>query len=327
MRADRLIALLLLLQRKGSVTAAQVAEELEISVRTARRDLEALAMSGVPVYSTPGRGGGWQLIGGARTDLSGLSSDEARALFLATGSAAATSPELHAALRKLSHALPEPFQAEAEAASSAIKVDPNGWGQIQINRPKYQQELIDAILGEHKVELSYASPRSGSSTRTVSPLGLVTKRNVWYLVAHTKKGIRTFRLNRISELTPLDDPAYRPDDFDLEAEWERIVSDVEAQRGDLVVTIAADPAVLRPLQYQFHGRIEFADPPVVRENGRVEAVITEYGPRPLAAQLAGYGNAVDVDDPPPDLLAELRRLADEFHSVWGSGSVQGDVRE
>jgi len=319
MRADRLIALLLFLQHKSSVTAAEVAEELEVSVRTARRDLEALAMSGVPIYSTPGRGGGWQLIGGARTDLTGLSADEARALFLATGSAAATSPELHAALRKLSHALPEPFQADAEAASSAIKVDPNGWGQIQNDRPPFQQELIDAILNERQVELGYTSPRTGTSTRAVSPLGLVTKRNVWYLVAHTAKGIRTFRLNRITALTELAARAHRPEDFALEAEWERIVSTVETKRGDMVVTIAIDPAMLRPLQHQFYGRIDIADPPVIRSDGRVEAVIAEYGPRPLAAQLAGYGNAVTIDDPPPELVAELQRITSELHDTWGSG--------
>ena len=70
-RADRLIALLLLLQSRGRMTASQVAAELEISPATARRDLEALSTAGIPVYSQPGRGGGWRLVGGARTDLTG----------------------------------------------------------------------------------------------------------------------------------------------------------------------------------------------------------------------------------------------------------------
>ena len=104
MRADRLVAALLVLQAKGRVTAAQLARELEISERTARRDLEGLAMAGIPVYSQPGRGGGWELVGGARTDLSGLTADEARALFLIAGPADAT-PEVRAALRKLVQAL------------------------------------------------------------------------------------------------------------------------------------------------------------------------------------------------------------------------------
>src|SRR5512144_2314066 len=111
MRADRLVAVLLILQARGRVTAAELAEELEVSERTARRDLEALAMSGVPVYSQAGRNGGWSLIGGARTDLSGLTADEARTLFLVAGPASAATPEVKAALRKLIRALPETFRA------------------------------------------------------------------------------------------------------------------------------------------------------------------------------------------------------------------------
>ncbi|MBS1838135.1 MAG: HTH domain-containing protein, partial [Actinobacteria bacterium] len=94
MRADRLVAILLMLQRRDRVTAAEVAEELEISERTARRDLDALGMAGVPVYSKQGRGGGWQLLGGARTDLSGLTAREARALFSVAGPASGTTPEV-----------------------------------------------------------------------------------------------------------------------------------------------------------------------------------------------------------------------------------------
>src|SRR5690349_2121207 len=106
------MAIVLLLQQRVQVTAAEVARELEVSERTARRDLDALAVAGVPLYSQPGRGGGWRLIGGARTDLSGLTAGEARALFLVAGPAAAT-PGVRAALRKLVRALPEPFRAAA----------------------------------------------------------------------------------------------------------------------------------------------------------------------------------------------------------------------
>ena len=128
MRADRLVAILLLLQSRTQVTAAEVAAELEISERTARRDLDALSMAGVPVYSKQGRNGGWQLVGGAKTDLSGLTAAEARALFLVAGTASST-PEVKAALRKLVRALPEPFRTGAEAASNAVVVDPTALGQ------------------------------------------------------------------------------------------------------------------------------------------------------------------------------------------------------
>ena len=123
-RADRLVAILLLLQQREQVTASEVALELEVSERTARRDLEALAMAGVPVYSMQGRGGGWRLLGGARTDLSGLTASEARALFLVAGPASTATPAVKAALRKLVRALPEPFREQAEAAATSVVVDP-----------------------------------------------------------------------------------------------------------------------------------------------------------------------------------------------------------
>ena len=127
-RADRLVAILLLLQQREQVTAAEVARELEVSERTARRDLDALAMAGVPVYSMQGRGGGWRLVGGARTDLSGLTASEARALFLVAGPASAATPAVKAALRKLVRALPEPFREQAEAAASSWSSTRDDWG-------------------------------------------------------------------------------------------------------------------------------------------------------------------------------------------------------
>ena len=327
-RADRLIALLLLLQRRRSLTAAEVAAELEVSERTARRDLEALSMSGVPVYSTSGRGGGWKLLGGARTDLTGLSADEARAVFLAAGPSARATPELKSALRKLSGALPETFRSDAEAAATAIKIDPTGWGQIRRDSPPHLDRLTESVVAGHQVEIDYESPRSGRSHRLISPLGLVTKRGVWYLVAGIHPGsattlpnsdpLRTFRLERIREVVDHSTPVIRPPDFDLESEWDRIVSTVEAKRGDFVVRIVADTAVEGPLRYQFSGRIEFDDITVVQPDGspRRTATITEFGPRPLAAQLAGYGSAVTVLDPPEELRAEFSRIAAELSAAW-----------
>src|SRR5687768_17096710 len=136
MRADRLVSSVLLMQSRGRVTAAELAAELEISVATARRDLEALSAAGVPVYPQPGRGGGWQLVGGARTDLSGLTAAEAQALFLLAGPAASTAPEVRSALRKIVRALPGPFRADAETAADAVVVDPAGWGARERERPE-----------------------------------------------------------------------------------------------------------------------------------------------------------------------------------------------
>src|SRR6476646_11815886 len=170
MRADRLVATLLLLQSRKRVTAADVAAELEVSVRTARRDLEALSAAGIPVFPQPGRGGGWELLGGARTDLSGLTAAEARTLFMVAGPEAAATPELKAALRKLVRALPEPFRAGAEAAASSVVVDPGGWGRTRSpQRPPLLDDLHNAVADGVQVELSYADRTGRPSTRTVSP--------------------------------------------------------------------------------------------------------------------------------------------------------------
>ncbi|MCQ0017883.1 helix-turn-helix transcriptional regulator [Actinomadura madurae] len=169
MRADRLVAALLLMQSRGRVTAAELAAELEVSVATARRDLEALAAAGVPVYPQPGRGGGWSLVGGARTDLTGLTAAEAQALFLLAGPAAGVSAEAKAALRKLVRALPSTFRADAEAATAATMVDSTRWGGHDRPRPALVGVLQDAVVRRRKVRLTYAaapaSGRSGWSTR------------------------------------------------------------------------------------------------------------------------------------------------------------------
>ena len=157
MRADRLVATLLFLQSRGRATVAEVAAELEVSPRTARRDLEALAMAGVPVYSQAGRGGGWSLVGGARTDLSGLTAAEARALFLVAGPGAAT-PEVKAALRKLVRALPETFRASAEAAGGAVIIDASDWDRPPIQPPAHLAALQQAVVEGVQVRIALRGP-------------------------------------------------------------------------------------------------------------------------------------------------------------------------
>src|SRR4051795_1920523 len=167
-RADRLMALLLLLQQREQVTAAEAARELEVSERTARRDLEALSTAGVPVYSMQGRGGGWRLVGGARTDLSGLTAGEARALFLVAGPASAATPAVKAALRKLVRALPEPFRVQAEAAASSLVMDPQRWGssRVEPRPPRFLDELQDAVIRGVQVRLRYVDRAGTETTRT-----------------------------------------------------------------------------------------------------------------------------------------------------------------
>jgi predicted DNA-binding transcriptional regulator YafY len=305
MRADRLVATLLVLQARGRVTAADLARELEVSERTARRDLEALAMSGVPVYSLPGRGGGWELLGGARTDLTGLTADEARALFLIAGPAAATK-EVRAALRKLVRALPATFREGAEAAAGAVVRDPAGWDRPEPPPPEHLEALQRAVIEGVQVELGYRGRDGRVSQRTVHPLGLVVKNDVWYLVADTDAGQRTFRVSRVRSAAVTDAPARRPPDFDLGEAWQTIVTTVDEKRAPLVVRIRTDAVILDVLQWMFGSRVSPGTPD---PSGHVEVSLRAHSEVMIARQLAGFGDAIEVLSPDAvrDHLADIGR--------------------
>lgn len=327
MRADRLIALLLLLQQRGRITAAEAATELEVSPRTARRDLEALAMSGVPVYSTHGRGGGWQLIGDATTDLTGLSSDEATALFLAAGSGRLAGTHLEAALRsglrKLTGALPEPFRDEATVAASAIKVDDAGWRDARRapadSHADFLDQLTRAVINGRQVRIRYSGPRSnhrsGDGWRTIHPLGLVSKQGVWYLLSETDKGGRVFRLNRIQAAETLPEAAVRPPDFNLDEAWDAIVDAVSASDRRYKVTAVTDANQLGPLRWVFGGHLRTEQE---QPDGTIHVTISDVSHEGLAAQLAGFGGRIQIIDAAPEVLAELTRIAHELHERFAT---------
>ncbi|MFD4442585.1 helix-turn-helix transcriptional regulator [Nocardia sp. NPDC058519] len=303
MRADRLVATLLLMQARGRVTAAEVASELEVSVATARRDLEALSAAGIPVYPQSGRGGGWSLIGGARTDLSGLTAGETRALFLLAGPAAQAAPELKSALRKLVRALPHTFRADAAAAADAVVVDPARWGRPDPAAPAVLDTVRRAVVDRRRVRIEYL--RKGERTvRTIDPWGLVEKETVWYLIAGTDRGQRTFRLDRIAEVTTLDETADRPVDFDLHAEWSQIVEQMEGRRAAVSATVLVS-AELAPILADQQGRNCTLLGPAT--DGRVRAQITADTAKMVARQLAGWSGDVEVIGP-AEVRSELVAL-------------------
>src|SRR5690349_21244212 len=295
MRTDRLMAVLLLLQQREQVTAAEVARELEVSERTARRDLDALAMAGVPVYSMQGRGGGWRLVGGARTDLSGLTASEARALFLVAGPAAAATPAVKAALRKLVRALPEPFRMQAEAAASSLVTDQNHWGnRIEARPPHFLDELQHAVIRGLQVRLGYVD-RSGAQTeRTVHPLGIVAKGLTWYLVATTDAGRRTFRIDRVTSVEPTDDPVDRPADFSLAESWREIADEVDRLRTPLEIHALCVPDGIGILRMAFGARLEVGG---ATPDGRIEVVIRGSDEYVSAGELSGLVEWVEVTRP------------------------------
>ncbi|GIF23662.1 putative DNA-binding transcriptional regulator YafY [Actinoplanes tereljensis] len=310
MRADRLLAVLLLMQARGRVTAAELATELEVSVATARRDLEALSAAGIPVYPQPGRHGGWQLVGGARTDLSGLSAPEAKALFLLAGPAAGSSPEVKAALRKLMRALPETYRTDAQAAADATVVDPARWGQETPDRPAEVRRLQEAVVKRQKIKFDYKA-----QPRTADPWGLIDKGRVWYLIAGTEKGQRTFRLDRITNLTLSDQTFARPADFTLETAWDRVVETLENNRSRTWATVLIPERFLWVLQDHF-GR--HCHPGDQLPDGRIQARVAAPTPRDIARTLSGWGATIEVLNP-PEVREELARIGTELAHLYAPG--------
>jgi predicted DNA-binding transcriptional regulator YafY len=227
-RADRLVSLVLLLRQRGRMTAAALARELEVSTRTVLRDVEALSAAGVPVYAERGRHGGFALLPGFRTELTGLNHDEALAL-LAAGSgrgeqAFGLGSALASALRKVVDALPDGHPATASDAAQRFLIDPE---TDLLARPLVAEEVPDAtmieirraVLAGHKLRIHYAATDQAPRWRTVDPIGLVTVRGRGYLLATRAGADRTYRLSRVLAAEELAEPAQRPDRVDLDRLW------------------------------------------------------------------------------------------------------------
>jgi predicted DNA-binding transcriptional regulator YafY len=313
-RADRLVTALLVLQARGRVSARALAEELEVSVKTARRDLEALARAGLPVYAQPGRGGGWSLLGGARTDLSGLTAGEARALFLLAGPGAQVAPEARAALRKLVRALPETFRAEAQAAASAVMLDATRWGGSAPPTQPHLDSLQRAVIERRQVRLGYVDRRRQQSTRTVHPLGLVRKGHAWYLVAGTDGGQRTFQVARIRTVGILEERAERPEGFDLAQTWASTVAAVEESRRRVRALVRVPRHALDPLRQGWGSDLTVLSE---TDDGYLLIELAAGMPEMIAEQLAGWGAQVTVIS--PDVVREhLGRIGAELAERYGS---------
>lgn len=231
MRASRLLSIMMLLQAKGRMSAESLAEELEVSVRTIYRDIDQLTLAGVPVYADIGRNGGFALLDGWRTRLTGLTAPEARALFLSGLPGPATElglgDEVAQAELKLLAALPADWQMEATRMSSRFHLDPKGWFSSG-PRPEFLKAVAEAVWSERRITIRYDN-WTQVSERTVEPLGLVLKGGTWYLVAQRETGLRTYRLSQVLSLVPLDEHFARPPDFDLPKHWRESTSSFERE--------------------------------------------------------------------------------------------------
>ncbi|MFI6638647.1 helix-turn-helix transcriptional regulator [Streptomyces sp. NPDC050504] len=351
MKADRLVATLLFLQERGRVTVAEVAAELEVSVRTARRDLEALALAGVPVYSQRGRGGGWSLVGGARTNLTGLTADEIRSLFLLAGPSS-TTPASRTALRKLVRALPAPLRDDAKAASEAGVVDGLDWSRTAVSADEPWLGAVQrAVVTGVRIRLGYARPGRPARERTVHPLGLASKAGAWYLVAGTDEanddgtdggaaagtdegaagrgkgtaaeagegaaaGLRTYRLSRVTSVAATGEPVVRPEGFDLATAWRALAARMEERMAAVTVRAVADADAEPLLRRLFGGRLRIAPREPAAPDDRIRIELDGPSPEVVAAQLAGLGARVEVLHP-PGARAALAETAAALTALYG----------
>ncbi|MGO1561984.1 MAG: helix-turn-helix transcriptional regulator [Actinomycetaceae bacterium] len=324
MQADRLIALVLLLQARGRVTATAAAAELAVATSTARRDLEALAAAGVPVYAQPGRGGGWQLVGGARTNLSGLTGHESRALFWLIGTAGLAGEETRRAMHKLVRALPATLRDEADRLATSVHHDHATWGDRPGEPPERLEALRDAVVARHVVAVTYRHRSGRRAAYRLSPLGLVAKAGVWYLVADDGRSPRSYRVDRVSDASDTGEAFEPPDGFDLVGWWRAHAEEVERMRSGVVATLRV-PSRVVPIILEQLGRYAR----VVEADGEGVGAVGASAPGAilevrahllvgLAEQLAGWGDRIEVVDP-PELRFELARIGADLVAAHGAG--------
>jgi predicted DNA-binding transcriptional regulator YafY len=312
MRADRLLSIVLLLQVHRRLTARALAEKLEVSERTILRDMEALGTAGIPVVAERGAGGGWSLMEGYRTDLTGLSEAEIQALFL-TGPARVLADlrmdkAAEAGLLKLLAALPAVFRRGADSARQRIHVDVTGWGTSEETVPLLQT-LQEAVWQERRLELSYQRGDGSQVERLADPLGLVAKGSVWYLVAAVDGEVRSYRVSRVRGARITDEPCVRPEGFDLAVWWARSASAFKESLPRYLATVRVHPDVLPRLRYAGRfARIGKVEPPDPDGWSRVE--VRFQMEEEAAEYVLSFGPRIEALDPPA-LRERVVRMAEE----------------
>jgi predicted DNA-binding transcriptional regulator YafY len=246
MRASRLVSIILLLQTRGRMTAAALAAELEVSVRTIYRDIGSLHGAGIPLYGDAGTDGGYRLLEGYRTRLTGMTAAEAEALALAglPGPAAelGLGGVLAAAQLKLDAAMPAEMRTRAAMIRERFHLDTPGWYSDGDSVP-YLAAVAGAVWTQQRIEVRYRRWRAPTDvTRILDAHGIVLKAGKWYLVARGDSGMRTYRVNQILDLALLDQHFERAAGFDLASYWTAGITEFRAGLYQGEATIRLSPA-------------------------------------------------------------------------------------
>lgn len=321
MRASRLLSILLLLQNRGRMTAEELADELEVSVRTVYRDIDALSEAGVPVYADRGRSGGYQLVDGYRTRLTGMTEEEASALALAGLPVAAAElglgTVLAAAQLKLFAALPEELRTRAGQVAERFYLDIPGWHR-DIERLGQLAAVADAVWHQRRLRVRYRRWDDSAVERVLEPLGLVLKAGNWYVVACCDGSERTYRVSRIDELTDAGEFS-RPDSFDLAGYWREWSERFERRMFPRFAVVRLSPLGrdLVPFYLGAVGARALADSADAPDPDGWSVVRLPVEPgAPALGELLHFGPELEVLEP-ADLREQVARAVARMGALYG----------
>jgi predicted DNA-binding transcriptional regulator YafY len=321
MRASRLVSLLLLLQTRGQLTAAELAYRFDVSIRTIHRDVEALGDAGVPVEAVRGPAGGYRLARGYRTRLTGLTGEEAEALFAAPAAELGLGRVLAEARLKLLAALPTELQERAERSARLFHLDTHGWFRGEDKTP-HLPVLASAVWQGKRVRARY---REGTRVvqRTLDPLGLVLKAGAWYLVARRSAGMRVYRVSRFASVRILEARFERPAGFELATFWAEWSTAFERDRPRFDVRLRAPRAAMPFLRPLVHPDGRTALDGVRREppRERVELTVPFEHIDTAYRELLTFGADLEVLEP-PELRERIASAAAEVAELYGVRAIR-----
>lgn len=297
MKSSRLLSMLLLLQGVDRRTARELAEALEVSERTVYRDVDALSASGVPIYAERGAQGGICIAEGYRKALTQFGEDEIRALFISGSNPLldlGLGIDRERALEKLSGALSDMQRKAVQKTRGRIHLDQRRWNQAE--QPQALLGLLRrAVWDDARVILRYRDREGKVSERTVDPFGLVAKAGIWYLVARSGDEMRTFRAERIIEVTPLAHTFHRPADFDLDEYWKGWISSVEESGKRFAVILRVRAAFLDEAGGYWETQLLAERPENAQDTLQVRIIFPAS--ESAIHQLLSWGSRVQLVDP------------------------------
>lgn len=331
MRADRLLAMLMLLQTHRRITARDLAEELEVSERTIYRDVLALNSAGIPIYTESGPGGGIALIEDYQTNLTGLSPEEVQALAMLNIPEPLVSlgvgKALKAALLKLAAAMPQSGRVNQAQVHARIHLDATWWFQGQEPTP-HLDTLKQAVWSDRMVHITYQGDFRYVGEQTVAPYGLVAKANIWYLVYAFAERLRARRISRILSAELLPESFARPADFDLGDFWRTWCAAYEQDRPSFQVQALVAPTLADrlPSLLQDNQPDTLNTPPAITDEGWPRMHLYFESFEDARTRLLGFGGAIKVLEPQA-LRMSLADYALQVHNLYAADEVRNSSNQ